>query len=683
MTSVRDGWSKAGMLAACGWLLHLGAVGAQAQTPWAVKDAGIRVTVQWKEAPADPETGIEIAVPDLGLTKGRTGGYALSDAAGKPVPVAVVWQGEGREALLLARDLQPGQPYYLYIGGPPGPGWNPKTSLLFETRRVSNTRVETYGSFAALQAAWYGAASQTSGARFVDRIFAGDNPYGEPAFFLSHFSGYLAPTKGDVELFSNSADASFVLVNDQPFTEWTGAPSMNVFEKAIHGKKLPVSPVPVRIDYYQAKGGGRMDPNMSLGWRKPGEPIEIVPASAFLHPGKALVGRYEAQDGGPVPVPRARFLSYLGDGGGYLYEVKCSVAPEEVQGATVEWRFDDGAVLSGTDITRIMSGAPGTQHVTVVAQRGAATRQTTLRIGFYGQPPREIEHKQGNERYVSLLMRLDPAKLDAEMLAAALPVLFDFGSDAQSAAYANAWLARRPDLKDPLWLPAYMAHARASAQTEPRKAAAEVAANTAARQFYNQELDVLELDLLVFGAHDMASLSRVRQLAFNLGPDKGKLGEIRLGDLYRLNGDLNHAAEHYRAAQPPDPTYGRGLPAEDQANALTVEDLLGEGERQDALDRLAKWESAHPLAKLTTNFLVLRARTLAMFGRWRESLAELDAFASMQADSAYEIDVDFYRARALYELGEKDQARKLWKQIATNFPKSELTQPSLEWAGKP
>ena len=66
-----------------------------------------------------------------------------------------------------------------------------------------------------------------------------------------------------------------------------------------------------------------------------------------------------------------------------------------------------------------------------------------------------------------------------------------------------------------------------------------------------------------------------------------------------------------------------------------------------------------------------------------DDLAELDSFAASQPDSAYEIDVDFYRARALYELGDKDQARKLWKQIATNFPKSELARPSLEWAGKP
>ena len=683
MTGVRDLWAAAWAAMACGGLLPAASAGAQTPPPWAVKDAALRAEVRLAAAPYDAETGTEIVVPDLGPFQSGAGGFALLDAAGKPVPLAVAWQGEGRDTLLLARDLQPAQTYSLYLGGTRGPAWNPKKSLLLETRRIGGAHGENPGSLPAIQAAWNGAAGQTWGARFVDQIFAGGNPFGDPQFSLSHYSGYLMPPDGGVELFSNSTDASFVLVNDQPFTDWTGAPSMNVFEKGVRAKKLPASTVPVKIDYYQAKAGSMVPPNMTLGWRKGGGHLEVVPASAFLHPGKTAVDRYEAQDGGPVPVPQARFLSYLGDGGAFLYEVRCSVSPDEVQGAAVTWRFSDGGVLTGTDFTRVLSGSPGTQEVRVVAQRGAASRQATLRLGFYGPPPREIEGRKGNEHYVDVLMRLDPARLDAAMLAAALPVLFDAGTDAQAAAFAEAWLARQPDPKDALWLPAYTAHVRGAAGSDPKKTAAEIAANSAPRALYDEPLNVLEIDTLVFGAHDLASLPRVRQLAFNLGADQGKFGEIRLGDLYRLNGDWTHAAEHYRAAQPPDPSNGSRLPAEDQANALTVEDLIAAGQRQDALDTLAKWERRHPMAKLTTDFLVLRARVLGLFGRWRESLAELDSFAASQPDSAYEVDVDFYRARALYELGDKDRARKLWRDIANNFPKSELAKPSLEWVNKP
>ena len=71
-------------------------------------------------------------------------------------------------------------------------------------------------------------------------------------------------------------------------------------------------------------------------------------------------------------------------------------------------------------------------------------------------------------------------------------------------------------------------------------------------------------------------------------------------------------------------------------------------------------------------FLLLRSRVLTMYGRWREALAELDAYAATHPDSPYQIDVDFYRARSLRELGKKEEARKIWQDIVKNYPKSEL-----------
>ena len=88
------------------------------------------------------------------------------------------------------------------------------------------------------------------------------------------------------------------------------------------------------------------------------------------------------------------------------------------------------------------------------------------------------------------------------------------------------------------------------------------------------------------------------------------------------------------------------------------------------------------MAKFSTDFLLLRSRVLTLYGRWRESLAELDAYAATHPDSPYQIDVDFHRARALYELGRKDEARKLWQDLAKNYPRSELAEPAKAWAAK-
>jgi tetratricopeptide (TPR) repeat protein len=677
------------VLGSAGWLCFVGS-GRAANPPWALPDAPIRAAVKLQLAPQNPDAGLEIEVPDFGLVKPGFTGYSLLDAAGKPVPVAVVWQGQGQDTILLARDLQAEQAYELYIGGQAGLTWSPKVSVLFETRQAPATRGQTYTSFAAVEGAWYAAAPQTEGAQFVDRIFSGDNPFGEPRFFLSHFSAYLAPLSGDMEIFTNSTDASFILINNQLFTDWTGRPSGNALDKGLRFRKLPASTEPIKVDYYQAKDGAEQPPNMTMGWRKPGGHLELVPASAFLHAGSAAVERYEAQQGTPVPAPAIGFLSYVGFGNAFLYEVRCTLAPADLAGATVEWRFDDGAVLSGPEVTRIMSGVPGRQHVTVTARRGAASLQVVRRIGFFGPPPPEAaddkeegpQARTAHQRYVQMLLRLDPTKLDAAMLAGALPLLFDSGTDAQAAAFANPWLALKPSPTDPLWLPAYSAHIRTIALTDPPAALADLAGNAPAHQVYEKQLSLLELEVLVFSGHHLSALARVQQLAFTLGPETGKLGDIRVGDLYRLNGDTAHAIARYQAAQPPDQSAGRQMPAEDQANAMTVEDLLNSGARAEAADTLDAWELAHPMAKLTTNFLILRARLLTLYGRWREALTELEAFSSAHPDSPYAVDVDYYRARCLYQLGNQDEARKIWRDIAKNYPKSELAKPSRELADK-
>ena len=89
------------------------------------------------------------------------------------------------------------------------------------------------------------------------------------------------------------------------------------------------------------------------------------------------------------------------------------------------------------------------------------------------------------------------------------------------------------------------------------------------------------------------------------------------------------------------------------------------------------------MAKFEGDFLLLRARMLNAFGRWAEALVELDSFKNIQRDTPYEIDADFYRAEALRALGKTDEARKIWKDIVTRYPRHELAAPSKAQLLKP
>ena len=646
---------------------------------WTVSAAMYRAVVRPRSAPTDPEAGTEIVVPGLDVTSGgKAGHYALTDAEGVAVPVAPIWEAEGQDIILLARGLQADKDYYLYLGGPQGSTWVPKTSLLLETRTLPPGR-SAFTSNGAIEEAWRGASGQ--GAKFVGEIFSGGNPFGAQTNFLSHYVGYLVPQGGGEELYTSSSDASFVMLDGRPFLEWPGDHPASATLKTLHTKKLPAITAPVRVDYYQAKNGVG-DPAMCLGWIRDDKGA-TVPADAWLHPGTSEIRRFEEIKGRPVPAAEIRLHSYLGFGGAVLFEVHCRLLPTDLKGSDVEWRFDDGGVFHGSDCRRVMSGIPETQKITVQVG-GPGGLQSVQRVSFAGQNPAENdENEKGHRRYVELLTQQDPIKLSAAMLGAALPLLIDTGTDEQIAPWALAWLKSNPPVSNPSWLPAELARLRTLAQTDPQAALAALRSEGAARQLYARQLDLFEVNLLVYHLRNTAAGPRIQQLGFGLGDSpEGKLAAIRLGDFYRLSGDTQQASAKYQAAQPPDPSNGRRMPAEDQAYSLTVKDLIENKDRQDADEKLTEWELVHPTAKFSTDFLLLRSRVLTLFGRWREAQAELEAFASTHPDSPYQIDVDFYLAQALYELGKKDEARKLWADIVKNYPRSELAAPARDWMSK-
>jgi TolA-binding protein len=131
-----------------------------------------------------------------------------------------------------------------------------------------------------------------------------------------------------------------------------------------------------------------------------------------------------------------------------------------------------------------------------------------------------------------------------------------------------------------------------------------------------------------------------------------------------------------------DESAGRKLPAQDRAYSIEIGGLIADGHRKEAEQKLNEWESKHPMAKVDSDFLVLRARLLMLLGRWKEAVMEIESFEKMQPDSPYQIEGDFYRARALFETGQKDEARKMWTEIVTKYPKHEFAQKSKEWLSK-
>jgi tetratricopeptide (TPR) repeat protein len=667
-----------------GLSIYIAAAHAE-ETPWAVPGAAYRAAVRLKEAPEIPEAGSAIELPEFAQLSLSTAAPVLVDAAGKNLPLFVVGLTSGKAMLLLAKDLPPGADCFLYFGGrrsPTGASFTPKLSLIMETRRLPERA--KFDSWTNMRDAWQRAAGSMDGVGFVPSIYHGANPFGASVNFLSHYTGYLRTGAArTIYLYTMSSDASFVLVNDRFEFDWPGSHSPAADADTVRGKTVACSPGWTKIDYYQAKFADGQ-PAAVLGWKQDGK-LAPIPPNAWMQPGTTEIRRIEEAGGRPVPAPKVEVKTYLGIDEQFYYETSFSLPRERLEGWETQWTFEDGAAFTGPDCVRVIPG-DSPRSVTVRLKRGKEELRGVRRWDYADPlPAASINNPNDRDRYLALIERETPAGLSLPTLRADLMFLRDYASDLKTGEFARAFLQKGVKPEDAMWAFAQIARLRALAQTDASQAAAELRGiDRNAREKNAQSFDLFEMELLAFYLRDPAAIPRLERIAFqNPNSEMEIIARIRAGDLYRLLGRYPEAMAQYRRAQKPSADDSRKLPTQDRAYSLTINDLLRRGEQLLAQSKLSEWELRHPTGKFENDFLLLWARLLMWHGRWNEALMELESFAKIQPDNPYQIEADFYRARSLFELGKKDDARKIWLGIHEKYPLHELAAPSQEWARKP
>jgi tetratricopeptide (TPR) repeat protein len=652
-------------------LLSTAAVAAD--PPWAIQDAPVRAGFRAGNAPTMPEAGWLLEVPELGVTSANMADVVLMDAKGAQLPLAKMARMEGHKLLLLAQNLTKGQEVFVYYGGNRQRRevkWSPKTSLLMETRRMPvGTKMDDW---AQLDSAWKN-AKESDGAGFVGNIGHGENPFGDSSNFLTHYSGVLRLPDKKATVYTISSDASFILANDKLVFGWPGKHNSQVNANTVQKANVSAPEGVVKIDYFHGKEAGG-NPTMLLGWEKGGK-LEAIPADAWVHPGTSELVRIEHVAGWPVPQANARVATYIGYEGHWLFETQCSLKGGLPAGWSARWEWNDGAIFEGAECNRVCVG-PAPARVIVRLANGQQQTSGARQVEFNGTPPAaSIENDGDVKRYMGLIEKEDPARLAAPTLAGHLTLVGEFGTDQLLGRYGTAWVAKNNNQSDPLWLTAQLARIRSLAQTNPPAAVAELHKFDLATRKKFPQLSMLELDILVFGLKSPEALPIAQRVAFDQpNTDYARIAKVRVGDLYRLLGKVKEARAQYESVQKTiaDETGGKKLPAMDRAFSITITGLIDQGERKAAEAKLAEWEADHPLAKYESDFLLLRGRVLMLFGRWNEALQEIESFRTFQGDNPFQILADFYRAKALFELGKKDEAKKIWGEIAKNYPKHEL-----------
>ena len=655
--------------------------------PWKVKDAPYRATLRLIAPPNDTAAGVEIELPDFGASRDDLGDALLMNSEGEQIPMASVWHAVGKKGLFIAQAMKADKDYYLYFGGKAPRalgGWTPKQGLMVETRTLGakpliNTAPEMLDT--------WNRATNINGVGYVSSINMTGNPFGESTNYASHFTGIYRASAGEqLTFYTLSSDASFVLADGRPFAEWPGIHGPRGNEKHIHKGTVTAASDSLRIDYYQAKEATDQPGFAALGIEKKGKHTPVS-TDAWVHPGKAHVEKIEQVSGLPVPYPVISYDSYMGYGGSWLYDVILNAPHITSPEWSPEWHFADGTVIIGNRAERIIPlGTP--QSVILVFRKGNQVTQGIAQISFPETlPAASVKEPTDLARYMGLLALEKPETLPPSTIESLLPLLIEYANNDLTGRFATQWLIKSSQPANPLWINAMLSSIRSTAQTDPKKALLQLQAiDTATRKQHLKDLSMLELELLVFYLRDPSVLSVAHRVAFDLsGTPEAQLAMIRIGDFYRLTNQPEKAEAQYASVQKeiPDATGGRKLPAMDRSYSITVDNLLANGMRHEADDKLREWELVHPLCKRDSDFLLLQARMLNSFGYWSQALAELDSFKKTHLDSPYEITADFYRAESLNGLGKHDEARKIWSDIVKNYPHNELADQCRQLLSKP
>ena len=651
------------------------------QSAWAVDGAPYRVALQAGDAPAAPEAGWEIRLPDFGAGRGDMRDVVLLDRDGKEIALDPVWRGPGRTLLALAESMPEGQTAAtLYFGGNTSrrlQSWSAKRSLLLEIRRLpAGANVATFGGW---QAAWK-KSGLVDGAAFVPLIFHGDNPFGEAGHFLSRYSGLLKTGDGGtLRFYTLSDDVSYVMIDGRAALKWQGThpPPLDPEQVPVANVRVPKGTVSVEYCHAAVEPPAAM----VLGWEQGGK-LGNVPPEAWVHPGQVKAGLIESHDGAPVPLGLLEAERYLGYGDEWYVRVKGGVA-NPGEGWQVEWLWPDGHVDQGPGIRRLwMSLEP--VRLTLRLRNGTRVIEGRSVLVI----PRDMQAASVNREkqlaeFTGLLEQEDPAVLGEPALRAGFVLANAFLPPAAAARWAEAWLAVAQPAQGP-WVTAMTLAIRETAKRDPQAALSKLAGLPApARTALGRQAGLLELELRVFGLNDPQVAGLVARLRKSGDQALASMALIRLGDYHLRNGRIDEAARCFAEAVPGHAAMAGKAPVIDRSHSLAIEDLVTGNHLDDARAKLDEWERQRPAAKIEGDQLLWRARVMFLAGEWHRALQDLETSLKIRPRAPEEIDVLFWQARTLYELGRKNEARKIWNSLVRDYPKHERAEAAKLWTAKP
>jgi len=647
---------------------------------WAVPGALWRVALHAGDAPGAPGAGWVIDLPDFGGGRPDMRDVVLIGPDGKEIALDGVWRSSGRKLLMLAESMPAEGTATLYFGGNVSrrmQSWSAARSLLLETRRMpEGANITTYTGW---QDAWKKSPA-VDGVGFVPLIFHGGNPFGKESRFLSRYTGLIKTGEGgDMKFYTLSDDVCYVMMDSNPVMSW-----QKKQPPPLDPRKVPVTNVLLREKFAKVEySHGAIDAPgaMVLGWEQGGK-LGNVPPDAWVHPGKMKADAFESADGAPVPLVDLQAVSYIGYGGEWYFKLSAAIA-DPGEGWQVEWLWPDGRVDHGKEVHRLWMSLDPVQVIVRLRNgaRGIEGRRALM-------IPRDlaaesVNHDSQIKSYLKLLEKEDPLALAEPARRAGLILARSFLPTAQAARWAEAWLAKaKPD--SAFWTTVMSLAIRETAKNDPKAALARIdKLPDEAKKTLGRHADLLELDIRVFLLKDPLVVGLVSKLEKSGDKQIARMALVRLGDYQLLNGRTEDAARYFNNAVSGDAKADGRAPMIDRARSLAIEQLVKDKHLDESLEKIVAWELERPMAKIDGDQLLWRARVMFLARDYARALQDLETSLKIRPGAPEEIELRFWRGRALYEMGRKGEAREIWNLLIKDYPKNERAEAAKLWVAKP
>ncbi len=641
---------------------------------------------QWKcrrviEVRKQPDRNYPVAVftfANGGYLDKKARGLVIVDREGRKVPFQIIWNEPKGETVLIFPAKGSGEKYYLYYNNPGIFGtayssWKPRLSLTLETLENPGGKADNWAQMEQL----IRRSGKVYGKGFVNKIWQGINPYGPNDNYLSIYHGYLDIKEGGTyRIATVSDDASFLFIDGKGVAEWPGRHRVWRGMRGQHGAAVELSPGLHSIAYYHREVRGAQI--MIAAWKRPGEnKLEVIPASAYLHPVRAEEISYQKLQQSLVAYFRVEQDNEMIKDNLQYTKVTFRDRSHDLKGGKVSylWNFGDGTTGTARSPSHIYLGVKD-YPVTLTLQAGREKDSFQFLVKIKGSLDNlSVENNDYLLKYAQIINTYPRGTLDKANLLSYINLLEGMDNKQYLIPLCESYLEKYARYGD--WKTTNRITWLAYEISEPRKAIAayaEIVNRGGDRDLiFKAKWAMARLDLYKLKEYDEAL--KIYKAILSYYPsqqDKARLAQVRIGDVYREKGEFAKAKEIYSRVEKMT-IRNMGLKEALLRQGVyfqEIETYLRQNRLEAALDKLREWEMNFPLSKVSGELPLLYSYYFSRKGDYERAVDEVNDLIKINPQTPFLAEAELLMANAYFHLGKKEEAGSLYRKIMKEYPDS-------------